>query len=120
MIPAKTDQARFSGLRKLQKIIEPTDSRENPQKVDVVVSTVHRAKGLEWPKVRAGDDFFGPRKPHLAPPDAQWILPSEAEVNIAYIAVTRAQAELDMGSLDWIDKWVPANDPEILEKPSRI
>jgi hypothetical protein len=119
MIPAKTDQARLSGLQKLQKIIEPTDSREGPQKVDVVVSTVHQAKGLEWPKVRAGDDFFGPRKPHLAPPDAQWILPTEAEVNIAYIAVTRAQAELDMGSLDWIDKWVPANDPEILEKPSR-
>ena len=115
IIPAKTEASRKTGLEKLQTILTPSaDTTQGPQQVDVVISTVHQAKGLEWPNVRAGNDFFGPRKPKGASEDADWIMPSEVELNLAYVAGTRAESKFDPGSLEWIDKWVPANDPEIL------
>lgn len=114
-IPAKTDEQRKAGLEKLQKAITPSDVPQ-AENVDVVITTVHQAKGLEWPKVRIGNDFFGPRKPKGSDEndETDWIMPSAVELNLAYVAVTRAESELDPGALEWIDRWVPANDPEIL------
>lgn len=68
-------------------------------KPDVIVSTAHKAKGLEWDRVRIGDDFFGPKE------DADLgavVMPPAEELRLAYVAVTRAQKELDMGSLGWV------------------
>lgn len=63
----------------------------------VVVSTVHKAKGREWDRVRIGDGFTpptgeaGPRSVH--PADARLI----------YVAVTRACRELDTAGIQWAE-----------------
>ncbi|AGG89055.1 UvrD-helicase domain-containing protein [Rhodanobacter denitrificans] len=59
---------------------------------DQVFSTTHKAKGREFPTVRLCDDF------HAPPPDpkerqAHW---DPEEGNLLYVAVTRAQHELDI------------------------
>jgi hypothetical protein len=115
VIPAKTDEARQAGLEKLQKILSPETVAEASY-VDVVVSTVHQAKGAEWDDVRMGNDFFGPRKPKKSDggEDADWIMPTPVELNLAYVGVTRAKKTLDPGSLNWIDSWVKSDDPEIM------
>ncbi len=59
---------------------------------DLIVSTAHKAKGLEWPSVRIGGDFRPPADGDPA---------DEAELMLAYVASTRAQMYLDRGSLAW-------------------
>ena len=59
---------------------------------DLTISTVHKAKGLEFPTVRLADDFAFPptglekSKIHF----------SEEEARIFYVGITRAQFELDV------------------------
>lgn len=62
----------------------------------VVVSTMHRAKGWEWRKVKVGNDVSGPR----VDPET-WTVrdPDPAEMMLNYVAATRAQWELDPGPL---------------------
>lgn len=59
---------------------------------DVTISTVRKAKGLEFPSVRLADDFAFP------PSDlGKSKIPfSEEEARIFYVALTRAQYELDV------------------------
>jgi hypothetical protein len=60
-------------------------------------------KGLEWPKVCLGDDFRGPRRDK----NGREVLPGRDELMLAYVAVTRAKKRLDVGSLGWVDRYVP-------------
>lgn len=62
-----------------------------------VVTTAHKAKGLQWPRVRIGCDFPAPRRTA----SGDWWEPGPEELKLAYVAVTRAQTELDPGSLAW-------------------
>jgi hypothetical protein len=57
---------------------------------DVIISTAHKAKGREWAKVLLADDFptGSPEKPL-----------SVEEWRLLYVAVTRAQAHLDISRL---------------------
>lgn len=67
----------------------------------VVVSTMHKSKGLEWGKVRIGHDVPRPR----VDPET-WTVrsPDPAEMMLNYVAATRAQWELEPGPLrDWAD-----------------
>lgn len=73
-------------------LIDTVDRLVDPNRADLVVSTAHRAKGLEWPRVAIGGDF--------QPPD-DGDKPDPAELMLAYVAVTRAQNRLDPGSLSW-------------------
>ncbi|WP_216917389.1 UvrD-helicase domain-containing protein, partial [Nocardia noduli] len=66
---------------------------------DVIVSTAHKAKGLEWDRVRIGDDFRGPTE---HPVTGKLILPAPEELRLAYVAVTRARTVLDPGSLAYV------------------
>lgn len=59
---------------------------------DYVISTVHRAKGLEWKRVKVADDF------RLRGADGS-PLPDEDELRLLYVAVTRAQHLLDISGL---------------------
>lgn len=62
----------------------------------VVLSTVHKAKGLEWNKVFILSETFNRRRPKNAAP----ISPEQAEkqakeeANVYYVALTRAKQEL--------------------------
>lgn len=69
---------------------------------DVTVSTAHKAKGREWPAVRIGNDFPQPKDPNSGRSAAD----QAPEVNgtdarLAYVAVTRARHQLDLGGLAW-------------------
>ena len=57
---------------------------------DVVISTAHRAKGREWGKVKLNGDFL-----HVGDMDTE-------DLRLAYVAVTRAEVELDMTAWDLI------------------
>jgi superfamily I DNA/RNA helicase len=78
---------------------------------DVTVSTIHKAKGREWPTVRIADDFPEPEDPDNTDPDGE-PLPGKidpAEARLAYVAVTRAQHRLDLGGLSWINRHPDGN-----------
>ncbi len=90
---------------------EPSDRGRRPMALtsatpDVVVSTVHKAKGREWPAVRIGEDFYPPKKDDD---------PDPAEARLAYVAVTRARDTLDRGALRWLDTYPHPNRPHTLQ-----
>lgn len=67
-------------------------------RADLVVSTAHRSKGLEWQRVRIADDYHEPldkqtRRPLPVP---------NADAMLAYVSVTRAMDRLDTGGLGWV------------------
>jgi len=68
----------------------------------VVVSTAHKAKGLDWPKVQVAD-FKAPEKDDAGNPRP----PARDEAMLAYVTVTRAKHELDRGGLAYIDDHLP-------------
>lgn len=70
----------------------------DPRHADVTLSTAHRAKGLEWPAVRLGNDF---------PEPGPGVALNEAEYRLAYVAASRARAQLDPEAV-WL--WAPSGD----------
>jgi hypothetical protein len=61
-------------------------------RADLTVSTVHKAKGLEFPSVRLADDFAFPSTEN----EKSKTPFSEEEARIFYVGITRAQFELDV------------------------
>jgi hypothetical protein len=87
---------------------------------EVTVSTVHKAKGREWPTVRIANDFLEPEDPDQELDTTGEPLPGPidpAEARLAYVAVTRARARLDLGGLSWINRH-PNGNPEQPARPA--
>jgi superfamily I DNA/RNA helicase len=71
----------------------------HPAAAERVLATAHKAKGLEWPRVRLADDF-----PSLEELDAldqdglPYLTPEERdqELHLLYVAVTRARQQLEV------------------------
>lgn len=84
-------------------------------KIDVMVTTVHQAKGLEWDYATMWDDFWGPR---VNKETGEVEMPDPTELKIAYVAVTRAKKKVDLGPLDWIDSFVKPEVPAAEEEVS--
>jgi N12 class adenine-specific DNA methylase/superfamily I DNA/RNA helicase len=72
------------------------DARNPPQ---LTISTAHKAKGRQWPVVRIAGDFRGPV---TDPETGEVTWPSPEERRLAYVAATRAQTLMEIGSLAWI------------------
>ncbi|MES9524132.1 UvrD-helicase domain-containing protein [Streptomyces capoamus] len=71
---------------------------------DITVSTAHKAKGREWPRVKIADDFV-PRTradQHDRPEEAAANRIDDSEARLAYVAVTRTRQRLDIGGLSWV------------------
>lgn len=68
----------------------------------VDVMTVHRSKGGEWPRVQLADDFRLPGYDEYSTSSTPEYYPPEEELNLLYVAITRAQEELGVGSSAWI------------------
>ncbi|KUL48299.1 UvrD-helicase domain-containing protein [Streptomyces sp. NRRL S-1521] len=69
----------------------------------VTVSTAHKAKGREWPRVLIADDFARPdNASDSTSPQAQPEPIDDAEARLAYVAVTRTRQRLDLGGLSWV------------------
>ncbi|MEU8836783.1 peptidoglycan-binding protein [Streptomyces sp900116325] len=86
-------------------ILAAVDRLDGESAADVTVSTAHKAKGREWPRVQICRDFTPPRvsdqrdgngHPMPGPID-------DTEARLAYVAVTRARKQLDLGGLPWIE-----------------
>ncbi|PRH81198.1 hypothetical protein C6N75_00065 [Streptomyces solincola] len=77
---------------------------------DVLVTTAHKAKGLESERVRIADDFKGPEDNDDG--NIDWdTIPDDEALRVAYVAVTRATEVLDPGSLGWVFRAVNDDDP---------
>ncbi|MFJ6726654.1 UvrD-helicase domain-containing protein [Streptomyces sp. NPDC091281] len=88
-----------------EAILNAVDRLSDESCADVTVSTAHKAKGREWSSVRIADDFPPPKdtdelddQGHPIPEPVR-----DADARLAYVAVTRARLQLDLGGLSWID-----------------
>lgn len=68
----------------------------DPRFAKYVFSTIHKAKGLEWPRVILGEDIVRVIQNHQADPKVYPYGPEEA--NLLYVALTRASSEVYMSS----------------------
>jgi superfamily I DNA/RNA helicase len=70
-------------------------------RADLIVSTAHRAKGREWDSVRIAGDFqMLEAMQEIINHEGKVIKEQQtAELRLAYVAVTRAKKELDIGAL---------------------
>lgn len=75
----------------LRAILQRVFSRENGQ---VILSSIHRAKGLEWPLVVHLDPFRIPSKQALFEDANGNSAPLEQEYNLRYVAETRTKHTL--------------------------
>jgi len=95
------------GAAQLLKIVKQfKDTDKGP--VDLTVMTGHGAKGLQYPRVKIGADF---REPSL---DGEGkVRPMDpADLQLCYVAVTRAQQHLDDRSIAWIDDYLAGEATE--------
>lgn len=74
-------------------LIQALDRMPSEAKAEVIISTAHKAKGREWARVMLADDFPSPK----TDPDTGETKPLDpSEIRLLYVAVTRAQRELDI------------------------
>ncbi|WP_329258480.1 UvrD-helicase domain-containing protein [Streptomyces sp. NBC_01478] len=95
-----------------EAIIAAVDALTDENNAEVTVSTAHKAKGREWPKVRIADDFPPPPDSDQQD-DSGRAIPepvSATDARLAYVAVTRARHQLDLGGLTWIE-----NQPAVVD-----
>lgn len=83
-IKAILKQIKSRGTTDLIALLEC--SSDDKKEADVVLSTAHKAKGLEFPNVLLGPDFRGPEDEGYTPEDTR----------LTYVAATRAQNMLDI------------------------
>lgn len=76
------------------------DECVSPFQSDVSISTVHKIKGMEWPRVQLdGNIAPDPAVDQNAPGG------STGELMVAYVAATRAQEVLDATSFEGFHRW---------------
>lgn len=70
---------------------------------DVTISTAHKSKGLEWDRVVLNDDFVPIMKDGKmleidvgAPSDVQDVIRDPEDINLIYVAMTRARKKLEL------------------------
>jgi superfamily I DNA/RNA helicase len=91
-----------------EQVIAIVDQLVAEDRADVVVSTAHKAKGREWPRVRIAGDFHPPKPKHDqgtgdGAGNGLPVVVAPAEAMLAYVAVTRARLVLDREGLAWVD-----------------
>ncbi|WP_320534221.1 3'-5' exonuclease [Robbsia andropogonis] len=90
------DEYGTNGLRSLVPMITAEE------KADYVISTVHRAKGLEWGRVKLMNDF------RFRKEDGKTAL-DEDELRLLYVACTRAKHVLDITEIQNELAWALIN-----------
>lgn len=78
---------------RVPKIFQDVKSRDVGAKfADLVFTTGHKAKGMEFPVVEIGSDFVSMIEAHRERPDLK--IMNSHEINLLYVAITRATQEL--------------------------
>lgn len=72
-------------------ILSALDGSTTAERADVIVSTAHKSKGLEWESVRIAGDF--PKEDKMGP----------EEHRLLYVAVTRAKVLLDISLVSFFN-----------------
>jgi len=99
---SKTDEG--SDLRVMVKLIETYGcdailqvcaASTDEKTADLIVTTAHKAKGREWNQVQIANDFKAPEEGEQ---------PSDAELKLIYVAVTRAIKTLECNTFAWVDE----------------
>lgn len=93
----------FNEVRKFANNYFATD--ETP----ISFTTAHKAKGREWDSVQILEDF---PEPEVNKETLELEYPEEAELNLAYVAATRARKVLAPGNLEWVFDETSAADEE--------
>lgn len=76
-------------------------------KGQVTISTAHRSKGMEWDRVRIAGDFARQEDKSTG----ELAEPEREDLMLAYVAVTRAKKQLDLGGLRWVDDLLGDSKP---------
>jgi DNA helicase-2/ATP-dependent DNA helicase PcrA len=87
LIDAQPPATSLDDLKR--RINEMFQDSEHERKPTLTLSTVHKAKGREWPRV-----FVWGRDDYMPSAMARQVWQVEQENNLIYVAVTRAQREL--------------------------
>jgi len=90
-----------------QAVMLVAETAVDEKYADITLSTSHKAKGREWNRVKIGNDFKAPEPDSETGEEGEL---SRSELMLAYVSVTRAKLQLDRGSLDWVDKYLPNNN----------
>lgn len=96
-----------------------TDASSSNANRSIVLTTGHRAKGLEWPSVRLWNDFTDMR---LSPVDGgAHAPPSDEEINLLYVSITRAKERIMLHDsfLSWLGGHNPALHGAIMNEYHR-
>jgi hypothetical protein len=83
------------------QIIQAVQGLSTEAAAEVTVSTAHKAKGREWPRIRIGKGFDAPPVDEVGM--LRPLLPAEAR--LIYVAVSRARQSLDPDGIAWIDEY---------------
>lgn len=85
----------------VEAIVAAVSIASQERHADLVISTAHKSKGKQWPKVKIGNDFPSGEKA------------KGEELRLLYVAVTRAQTHLDISECATLTAGVEAD----YEKP---
>ena len=96
---------------------DPENPDPNNPEAWIIFSSAHRCKGLEWPRVRLMNDFVemcvtesqGRNMPKKIRPIPPGEFDEPEEVNLLYVAVTRAKHEIEIPGC--LQKWLE-NHPD--------
>jgi len=97
------------GVDELFVILSEIGSAAKGGAYDVLISTAHGAKGLQWRLVEIAGDFLEPKKDPDAPAGSLPKIPRDLAM-LLYVALTRAEYVLDPSAVAWINKYVPDGD----------
>gem|GEM_PF-988000 len=108
--PAGSDLA--VAVRMIEKygaegVVAAIDGTVPERSAQLIVSTAHKSKGLEWGKVRVANDFKEP----LDKETGEQLPIPRADAMLAYVTVTRAMDTLDTGGLAWVHDHFDAIGP---------
>jgi hypothetical protein len=81
---------KIVGENDVFKLVKKLEELETRSKADIILTTAHKAKGKEWDSVVVADDF-----PLTKDFDCLSKL-NQAEINLLYVAVTRAKYNLQL------------------------
>ena len=110
------------GLRDMaRRVVSDKPGRDGRVAYDILVSTAHKSKGLEFDHVRIADDFPQPKEDQAT---RRVVLPAPEELRLAYVAVTRAKLRLERGSLSYVDHYTRGATGQVVagaaERPAAL
>ena len=85
-------------------IIDAMNHLADTRYADIIVSTAHKSKGLEWHTVAVHSDFVAPK----ANEDGSLKPIPKDLLMLLYVTVTRAQLVLDNSALGWVQDYIVA------------